>query len=147
MDFLHEQSKLKQHRNHEVKGNFLSNMQNAHCKRQKHASSNTTMSGSHYQPSHSRIVQKPAHDNIMVTPNRQNAVEATPRTVEVQQGTGVLTTEQMFAEGNLDHNMTASLPPLHDNNAYEDMNFASSVFNVDDDLSNTGLSYLFNAED
>ena len=70
-----------------------------------------------------------------------------PRIVEVQQGAGVLTSEQAFAEGNLDYNMTASLPPLCDNDACEDINFASSIFNVDDDLSNTGLSYLFNAEE
>ena len=38
--------------------------------------------------------------------------------------------------------MTVSLPPLHDNNAYKDRNFASSDFNVDDDLSNNGLIHL-----
>ena len=85
------------------------------------------MSGSHCQPSHGRIAKNPARDKVLVTPSRRNAAEVAPRAVEVQQGTRVSTSEQVLAEGNLDHSMTASLPPLCYNNVHEDRNDVSSI--------------------
>ena len=86
----------------------------------------------------------------MVTPNRWNEAEAMPRQVGVQRRTIVLTSQQSFT-GNFTRNMTSSLLPFHDyieeNHPYEESNHAFYCFNLYDDVSNAGLSCMFDAEE